>query len=95
MSRDVPPVLAALYQAIHAPEEADRAPTDEIIEDLEAEGETLPDAAEPDEDTDAPGTFDISQLQEFLLDASKGVTNDTDKEYKRYVERYIAWWRQD
>ncbi|KAJ7783927.1 hypothetical protein DFH07DRAFT_948919 [Mycena maculata] len=59
---------------------------DEVTDDLEAEGETLPDDAELDEDVDLPGAFDITQLQEHLLEASKGVTNDTDKEYKRFAQ---------
>ncbi|KAJ7648509.1 DNA breaking-rejoining enzyme [Mycena rosella] len=86
MSGDVPPVFAALYQAIHAPSEADRAHADEVTEDIEAEGETIPDDAELEEDTETPGGFDITKLQENLLEASKGVTNETDKEYKRCDE---------
>jgi hypothetical protein len=82
MSNDVPTVLAALFRAIHDPEEADRSNFgNEVSEDLEAEGETLPDDAEPDENT---GVFDVSQLQKFLQEASKGVTNETGKEYKRF-----------
>lgn len=88
MSDSVSPVFAALYKAIHAPDEVDRPHLNEVIDDIEAEGETLPDDAdsEPDEDTDTSGAFDVSQLQEFLLDASKGVTTETDKEYKRQVQ---------
>ena len=84
MSTSVPPAFAALYNAIHAPDEVDRPHLDEVIDDIEAEGETLPEDTEPDEEiVDASGAFDVSQLQEFLLDASKGVTTETDKEYKR------------
>jgi hypothetical protein len=82
MSNDVPTVLAALFRAIDDPEEADRSNFgNEVSEDLEAEGETLPDDAEPDENT---GVFDVSQLQKFLQEALKGVTNETGKEYKRF-----------
>jgi hypothetical protein len=80
MSLDVPPKLAALFQAIHNPEQPDRPFTDEITDDLEAEGETLVDDIEPMADV-----FDVSKLKEFLLDASKGVTNETEKEYKRFI----------
>jgi hypothetical protein len=83
MPDTVPPVFAALYRAIHDPDEPDRPHSGEIEEDLEAEGETLPDDSE---DGDTPAAFDLSQLQEFLLEASKGVTNETDKEYKRSVD---------
>ncbi|KAJ7826600.1 hypothetical protein B0H14DRAFT_2368119 [Mycena olivaceomarginata] len=82
MSLDVPPKLAALFQAIHNPEQPDRPFTDEITDDLEAEGETLVDDIEPMADV-----FDVSKLKEFLLDASKGVTNETEKEYKRLMRR--------
>jgi hypothetical protein len=44
----------------------------EVSEDLEAEGETLLDNAEPDENTG------VSQLQEFLLEPSKGVINEKE-----------------
>ena len=87
MSHNVPPAFAALYQAIHAPDNDDTPNADEITDDIEAEGETLPEDFEPEEDTDASGAFDVSQLQEFLLDASKGVSNETDKEYKRFVHQ--------
>ncbi|KAJ7698243.1 hypothetical protein B0H14DRAFT_2649516 [Mycena olivaceomarginata] len=70
----LPGRLAALFQAIHNPEQPDRPFTDEITDDLEAEGETLVDDIEPMADV-----FDVSKLKEFLLDASKGVTNETEK----------------
>ncbi|KAJ7803541.1 DNA breaking-rejoining enzyme [Mycena olivaceomarginata] len=81
---DVPPVFATLFRVIHEPHEADKPHRNEIEEDIEAEGETLPDT---EHDDGEPAALDISQLQEFLLDASKGVTSDTDKEYKRCDER--------
>jgi hypothetical protein len=84
MSDGVPPVFAALFRAIHEGNEADKAHRNEIEEDIEAEGETLLDNS-GQEDDNSPAPFDISQLQEFLLDASKGVTGETDKEYKRYA----------
>ncbi|KAJ7807125.1 DNA breaking-rejoining enzyme [Mycena olivaceomarginata] len=80
---DVPPVFATLFRVIHEPHEADQPHRNEIEEDIEAEGETLPDT---EHDDGEPAALDISQLQEFLLDASKGVTSDTDKEYKRCDE---------
>jgi hypothetical protein len=84
MSSDVPQVFAALYQAIHVPAEDDRPHADEVTDDIEAEGETIPADAEL-EDPDSLGGFDVSKLQESLLEASKGVNNDTDKEYRRYI----------
>jgi hypothetical protein len=43
MSDDVPPILAALFQAILDPEEAGGTNFGhEVCDDLEAEGETLP-----------------------------------------------------
>ncbi|KAJ7737404.1 hypothetical protein B0H14DRAFT_3117790 [Mycena olivaceomarginata] len=81
---DVPPVFATLFRVIHEPHEADQPHRNKIEEDIEAEGETLPDT---EHDDGEPAALDISQLQEFLLDASKGVTSDTDKEYKRCDER--------
>ncbi|KAJ6482430.1 hypothetical protein C8R45DRAFT_791670, partial [Mycena sanguinolenta] len=59
----------------------------EVCDDLEAEGETLPDDFEPE----TGGVFDVSQLQEFLQEASKGVTNETEKEYKRLMQRCLKF----
>ncbi|KAJ7664879.1 PIN domain-like protein [Mycena rosella] len=67
--------------------------TPEPEEDIEAEGETIPDDAELEEDTETPGGFDITKLQENLLEASKGVTNETDKEYKRLMQRCLKFLR--
>ncbi|KAJ7882730.1 hypothetical protein B0H14DRAFT_2565125, partial [Mycena olivaceomarginata] len=77
MSAPIPHVFEALYQAIHDPDNPDRPPSSEIEEDLEAEGETLPDDGE-----EPAAPFDLAQLREYLLEASKGVTNETEKEYK-------------
>ncbi|KAJ7484462.1 hypothetical protein FB451DRAFT_998133, partial [Mycena latifolia] len=67
---------------------------DEVTDDLEAEGETIPDDAELDEDPEAPDGFDLSKLQENLMEASKGVTNETDKEYKRLMQRCLKFLRE-
>ncbi|KAF8209885.1 hypothetical protein K438DRAFT_1960107 [Mycena galopus ATCC 62051] len=91
MSDHVPAVFAAIHQAIHDPDNPDRPHIGEIVDDLEAEGETLPDEFEDD----TPAAFDLSQLQDFLQDASKGVTNDTDKEYKRLMQKCLKFLKEN
>ncbi|KAJ7817609.1 hypothetical protein B0H14DRAFT_2601902 [Mycena olivaceomarginata] len=82
MSQGVPHALAAVYQVVYAPlDAADIPQIDEVTDDLEAEGETLPDDAEPDED-------------EHLLEASKGVTSETDKDYKRLMRRCLEFLKE-
>ncbi|KAK7013549.1 hypothetical protein R3P38DRAFT_3322519 [Favolaschia claudopus] len=81
MSSEIPPIFTTIYQAIHNASEEDRAYSGEIEDDIEAEGETLP------EDS----IYDVSQLQEHLLDASKGVTNETDKEYRRLMKQCLQF----
>ncbi|KAK7037921.1 hypothetical protein R3P38DRAFT_3311188 [Favolaschia claudopus] len=85
MSNGLPPNLAALCQAIHNVSEEDRPYSGEIEDDIEAEGETLP----------ADSIYDVSQLQEHLLDASKGVTNETDKEYRRLMKQCVQFLKEN
>ncbi|KAJ7777652.1 hypothetical protein DFH07DRAFT_951301 [Mycena maculata] len=95
MSQDVPQALAAVYQAVYSPLDASDVPhINEVADDMEAEGETLSDDAEPNEDTDPADTFDVAQLQEHLLEASKGVTNETEKEYRRLMGRCLEFLKQ-
>ncbi|KAJ7791078.1 hypothetical protein B0H14DRAFT_3423125 [Mycena olivaceomarginata] len=89
MSAPIPHVFEALYQAIHDPDNPDRPPSSEIEEDLEAEGETLPDDGE-----EPAAPFDLAQLREYLLEASKGVTNETEKEYKRLMRRCLTFLKE-
>ncbi|KAJ7029853.1 hypothetical protein C8F04DRAFT_1264576 [Mycena alexandri] len=95
MSEGVPPALVALHNTIHSTDDPDRPHMNEVTDDIEAEGETIPDYVEEDEDTDAPSTFDISKLQDFLLEASKGVTEDTDLQYKRLMQRCLKFWKEN
>ncbi|KAK6987781.1 hypothetical protein R3P38DRAFT_3229937 [Favolaschia claudopus] len=81
MSTEIPPILATIRQVIHAANEADRAFDDEIEEDIEAEGKTLLEE----------NIYDVSQLREHLLDASKGVTTKTNKEYRRLMKQCVQF----
>ncbi|KAJ7434192.1 hypothetical protein B0H11DRAFT_1757965 [Mycena galericulata] len=97
MSHDVSQVFAAVYQAVYSPENPEDIPhSNEVINDIEGEGETIPDAEqdETNENTSPPVVFNISQLQEHLLEASKGVTNETDKEYRRLMRRCLIFLRE-
>ncbi|KAJ7509159.1 hypothetical protein B0H11DRAFT_2216819 [Mycena galericulata] len=72
MSHDVSQVFAAVYQAVYSPENPEDIPhSNEVINDIEGEGETIPDAEqdETNENTSPPVVFNISQLQEHLLEA--------------------------
>lgn len=55
---------------------------DEVTDDLEGEREGLPDASDLDliseEDVDL-----VCELDEAIRNVSKGVANDTDKQYRR------------
>ena len=63
----------------------------DIEEDLEGEKETFvegpgDDAREPDEDIDGDGKMtdsDLTAMQAIIEEASKGVADNTDAEYKR------------
>ncbi|KAK6989001.1 hypothetical protein R3P38DRAFT_3331736 [Favolaschia claudopus] len=85
MSSEIPPIFTTIYQAIHNASEEDYAHSGEIQDDLDAEGETLPEGS----------IYDVSQLQEHLLDASKGVTNETDKEYRRLMKQCLQFLKEN
>ncbi|KAG1853519.1 hypothetical protein F4604DRAFT_1933212 [Suillus subluteus] len=59
---------------------------DDITEDVTAEQETLVDAPlQPVLSKPTDSTIDFAKLQSTLMDASKGVTEGTDSEYRRLM----------
>lgn len=98
------PTFAGLFSALNPEDESEQTSATQIVDDYEAEQETLDlhddtdssahlegdddedsdDDACNDEDMDeASGGF--SQLQETVKNASKGVTEGTDGEYRRFT----------
>ncbi|KIJ08191.1 hypothetical protein PAXINDRAFT_158207 [Paxillus involutus ATCC 200175] len=61
----------------------------EVADDVAAEQETLP-VSEAATDVDELGP-EFAQLQATLLEASKGVTDGTDMEYKRLMQQCEAF----
>ncbi|KAK7062101.1 hypothetical protein R3P38DRAFT_3303144 [Favolaschia claudopus] len=84
MSSEIPPIFTTIYEAIHHASNEDRPYSGEIEDDIEAEGETL-----------TEDIYDVSQLREHLLDASKGVTNETDKEYRRLMSQCLQFLKEN
>jgi len=81
------PAFAGLYNLLHNTSEA--SPPEDIEDDIEGEQETLPDlqpeGIEAFEDNQHECNL-ISQWQESITGASKGVMEKTDGKYQRYVK---------
>ncbi|KAG1838738.1 hypothetical protein DFJ58DRAFT_845966 [Suillus subalutaceus] len=58
---------------------------DDIVEDITAEQETLVESKSTD------GMIDFAKLQSTLMDASKGVTEGMDSEYKRQMNQAVVF----
>ena len=81
------PQFSGVLGAIQPVNEWEKPQQVEIENDVEGERETLPMAPGDlsSEDIEKlPAGADVSQLQASLLDASKGVTDGTDAEYRRF-----------
>ncbi|KAK7025742.1 hypothetical protein R3P38DRAFT_3316397 [Favolaschia claudopus] len=81
MSSDIPLIFTTIRKVIHNANETDPVYAEEIEDDIEAEPETLP----------QDSVYNVSQLWEHLLDASKGVTTETDKEYRRLMDQCVKF----
>jgi hypothetical protein len=92
------PAFAGLFATLHPDNEAERPSTTEVIDDYEGEQETLlsccADVEPGDEEEDLGMDIDddgdmenngFLQLNNTVRNASKGVTEGTDAEYKRSV----------
>jgi hypothetical protein len=78
------PQFAGVFRAISPENDWEKPENAEIEDDVEGEQETFvgPDATRDDDES---GEAKFTQLKAFLLNASKGVTDGTDEEYRRYV----------
>ncbi|KAK6988966.1 hypothetical protein R3P38DRAFT_3331733 [Favolaschia claudopus] len=81
MSSDIPLIFTTIRKVIHNANETDPVYAEEIEDDIEAEAETVPE----------DNVYNVSQLWEHLLDASKGVTTETDKEYRRLMDQCVKF----
>ncbi|KAK7001192.1 hypothetical protein R3P38DRAFT_3327245 [Favolaschia claudopus] len=81
MSSDIPLIFTTIRKVIHNANETDPVYAEEIEDDIEAEPETLP----------QDSVYNVSQLWEHLLDASKGVTTETGKEYRRLMDQCVKF----
>ena len=73
------PAFAGVHQAMKLANVAQAS--DEVQDDMDGEQEGLPDVMPED----LAITTKIESLQSAILNASKGVTEDTDKQYHRCV----------
>jgi hypothetical protein len=90
------PAFAGLFATLHPANEEEQPSATQIIDDYEGEQETLlshcADIEPSDEEEDCSMNVDdkgeitgFSQLNDTVRNASKGVTEGTDAEYKRSV----------
>jgi hypothetical protein len=78
------PKFAGVFRAISPSNDWEKPDDVEIEDDVEGEQETFagPDATTDEEETEEAK---VTRLKAFLLNASKGVTDRTDEEYRRCI----------
>lgn len=86
MTSTLPPELASclkgLNLALNPTNEWEKPPEEEVHDDCEGETEAL---LLQDGDTEPKSAAQLKQLQNTLMNASKGVTEGTDGEYRGFV----------
>ena len=80
-----PAVFAGVLDIIEPSEPMGQLDEETVRDDLEGEGETIP----PFGEDDLP---QLDKLLETLNDVSKGVSERTHEEYRRYEAPLIAGW---
>ena len=81
MSNILVPAFAGLRSVL----ESTSGVPDDIIDDINGERETIPDLTPLDDATPSDSDSLISQWKTSVTGASKGVTEKTDAEYRRYL----------
>jgi hypothetical protein len=78
------PKFAGVFQAISPENDWEKPEQEEIDDDIEGEQETFvcPDATKDEGESEEAK---VKRLKAFILNASKGVSDGTDEEYRRYV----------
>jgi hypothetical protein len=86
MSRLAVTEFAGVFQAINPSNDWECPREEEVTDDVEGEQETLPDEHKSAHSKNEGSSADrgaMAQLQDSLLNVSKGVTEGTDNEYRR------------
>lgn len=98
MSGVTAPEFAGIHRAINPPDSEEWAQPlpGEVDDDRDGEQETFPDKEPSIEDPEAmvideANQDQMAELQSSLLNASKGVTEGTDAEYRRYTFQTWHW----
>lgn len=79
---DLPAGFNGLFAALNPTNEWEKPDEGEVRDDREGEAEAL---LLQEVDTETKSAAQLMQLQSTLMNASKGVTDGTDGEYRRYT----------
>ena len=79
MSTHLSARFAGVYQVLNPPNDQEKPEALEVLDDLEGEQQTMFQTAQEQESEDVH----MSDVQESLLQASKGVSESTDSGYQR------------